>query len=192
MSILGQRIHIIGSSCSGKSTLATNLAELLKLPMVELDALNWQPNWVGLNAINPDLFQQKIQEATTGNAWILAGSYERFVRPLTWSRLDTIIWLDLRPPVLLKRLLKRSWKRWRTQELLWGTNQERFWPQLKVWSKEESLIWWIISQSQRKRYQILTHMLKPEFQHIRFIRLTSEQEVTEFKRQLQTQLNIIR
>lgn len=188
MPILGQRIHVIGNSCSGKSTLAANLSELLTLPLVELDALNWQPNWVDSTQKDPELFKQKIQQATAGNTWILAGSYERFVRPLTWARLDTIIWLDLPLPVLLKRVLKRSWRRWRTQELLWGTNRERFWPQLQIWNKEKSLIWWISSQHQRKRRHMLTSMLNPEFQHIRFIRLTSEQEVAAFKQQLQAQL----
>lgn len=163
MTFLGQRIHILGNSCAGKSTLAAELADVLQLPVVELDALNWQPNWVGLNETDPELFRQKIQAATEGDAWILAGSYERFVRPLTWQRLDTIIWLDLPLSLLLVRVLKRSWRRWRSQELLWGTNRENFWQQLLVWRKQDSLIWWIVTQYARKRRHLLHAMLNPEW-----------------------------
>ena len=45
---VGRRIHVTGNSCSGKSTLASQLASTLDVPLVELDALNWQPGWVGL------------------------------------------------------------------------------------------------------------------------------------------------
>jgi len=41
------RIVVIGTTSSGKSTLAENLSKKLDLDFVELDALYWQPNWVG-------------------------------------------------------------------------------------------------------------------------------------------------
>src|SRR5262245_28024356 len=71
---VGQRIQVMGSSCSGKSTLAAALAGALGAPLVELDALNWRPNWVGLNDVDPDEFQRLISESTRGNAWVVAGS----------------------------------------------------------------------------------------------------------------------
>ena len=42
-STIGTRIHVIGNSTSGKSTLAARLAEALDAKFVELDAINWQP-----------------------------------------------------------------------------------------------------------------------------------------------------
>ena len=51
---VGQRSLVWGNSCSGKSTLASQIARSRGLPFVELDALNWLPNWVGLNATDPD------------------------------------------------------------------------------------------------------------------------------------------
>ena len=45
---VGTRIHVIGNSASGKSTLAARLASALDAPLVELDAINWRPGWVGL------------------------------------------------------------------------------------------------------------------------------------------------
>lgn len=40
---IGQRIHVMGNSSSGKSTLAARLASAIGAPCVELDACNWEP-----------------------------------------------------------------------------------------------------------------------------------------------------
>ncbi|OQX62059.1 MAG: hypothetical protein B5M51_06635, partial [Anaerolinea sp. 4484_236] len=68
------RIIVVGTTSSGKSTLAENLAKKLDLDFVELDALYWQPNWVG----TPDEeFAAKTEDATRGNRWVVAGNYSR-------------------------------------------------------------------------------------------------------------------
>jgi adenylate kinase family enzyme len=177
---LGSRIHVIGNSCSGKSALAARLSQALGLPLVELDALNWLPGWVGLNATDPAEFERRIREATSGDAWIVAGSYSGFSRRTFWPRLQTVIWLDLPLPTLLWRVIRRSWRRWRTKELLWGTNYERFWPQLMVWRKADSLVWWIVTQQQRKRREMRGFMADPALSHVRFQRLASARDVEEF------------
>jgi hypothetical protein len=40
-----RRIVVIGTTGSGKSTMAEHIAARLGLPFVELDALHWQPDW---------------------------------------------------------------------------------------------------------------------------------------------------
>ncbi|MYA11687.1 MAG: adenylate kinase [Gemmatimonadetes bacterium] len=177
---IGRRIHVTGNVASGKSTLARRLSEALNAPLVELDALNWLPGWVGLNATDPDKFERRIREATRGERWVVAGSYGRFSRRIIWPRLDTVIWLDLPMPVLAWRALRRSWRRWRTRELLWGTNVERFWPQLMIWRKEDSLLGWLITQHARKRRDMVERLADPRWEHIRFVRLRSVREVEEF------------
>ena len=179
---IGRRINVIGNSASGKSTLGARLARALNIPFVELDALNWEPNWVGLNDANPDEFERRIRQATAGDAYVVAGSYFGFSHRIFWPRLHTVIWLDLPMPQLIGRVLRRSWRRWRSKELLWGTNYEKFWVRLKVWNPEESLVGYIATQHNPKRRSMLARMTEPRWSHIRFIRLTSAAEVESFTR----------
>ena len=177
---IGRRIHVMGNSCSGKSVFGERLAGALQVPFVELDALNWQPGWVGRNETDPEEFESLIAKATAGDAWVVAGSYSSFSQRVFWPRLETVIWLDLPMHLLVWRVLRRSWTRWRSKELLWGTNYERFWPQLMVWKKEDSLVWWIVTQHGRKRRDMRLYMSEPRWRHIRFLRLGSSAEVEGF------------
>jgi len=63
--------------------------------------------------------------------------------------------------VALWRVLVRSWQRWRSGELLRGMNREAFFPQLMVWRKKDSLVWWVVMQHRRKRRQMLACMADP-------------------------------
>lgn len=178
---IGRRIHVVGNTSAGKSTLATQLAEAIGVPMVELDALNWLPNWVGLHHTNPEELERRMAEATAGDGWVVAGSYSGFAERVFWDRLETVVWLDLPLPVIVTRVITRSWKRSRTKELLWGTNYERFLPQLALWRKQDSLVWWALTNQRRRRRDLLSKMTDPHFAHIRFIRLTSRREVEVFR-----------
>ncbi|MDA1074679.1 MAG: adenylate kinase [Proteobacteria bacterium] len=182
--IIGTRIHIIGNSASGKSTFGATLARQTNLDLVELDALNWLPDWVGLNATDPAELERRFAEATLGNRWVAAGSYREFAERTFWDRVQTVIFLDLPLPQLLWRVIRRSWKRWRSHELLWGTNYENFWQQLAVWKKEDSLVWWIINAQRGKRDAYVRDQGDPRWAHIRFIRLTSSREINAFLDQL--------
>jgi adenylate kinase family enzyme len=174
------RIHVTGNSCSGKSTLGERLAEDLGVPFVELDALNWEPGWISLDSTDPQELERRIRQATASDGWVVAGSYREHSQRLFWPRLQCVVWLDLPMPLLVWRVIKRSWQRWRSKELLWGKNYERFWPQLMVWNKDESLIGWIINQHHSKRRDMLTDMADPRWAHIRFIHLRSTSQIRAF------------
>lgn len=178
-SSLGQRIAVVGTTSSGKSTLGARLAAILDLPLVELDALNWEPGWHAVTDHDPAEFERRLRAATAGDAWVVAGSYSRFAEPIFWDRLQTVVWLDLPLPLVLWRVVSRSWRRYRARELLWGTNYERFWSQLKFWH-HDSLVWWALTTHRTKRQRHLSQMADPRWAHIRFIRLTSPAEVSAF------------
>ena len=92
-------------------------------------------------------------------------------------------------PLLLWRMLRRSWRRSRTRELLWGKNVERFWPQLPFWRKDDSLVYSIVSTQPRKREAMLAAMADPRWARIPFIRLTSVHEVETFAATVETGLS---
>ncbi len=84
------RIIVVGTTSAGKSTFAEKLANILDLDFVELDALYWQPNWVGTP---DDEFILKVADATSRERWVVAGTYSRTI-PTTWRRAEVVIWLD--------------------------------------------------------------------------------------------------
>src|SRR3972149_10212063 len=89
---LGRRIVVIGTTGSGKTTLARRLSQLLDIPHVELDALNWEPDWVQAPT---EVFRQRTEEALRGEAWLVDGNYSA-VRDIVWPRAGTLVWLGFR------------------------------------------------------------------------------------------------
>ncbi len=66
------RFIVIGVCGSGKMTLARQMARILDLPNIELDALYWEANWQG--ASRP-VYRGRILAATAGDAWVVDGNY---------------------------------------------------------------------------------------------------------------------
>ena len=176
---IGRRIHVLGNAGSGKSTVGARLAAVLDAAFVELDALNWEPGWVAVHDTDPQELDRRFRAATSGERWVVAGSYTSHSQRCFWERLETVVWLDLPMPLLLWRVLRRTWQRTRSRELLWGTNYERFWPQFMIW-RQDSLLTWLVTQHARRRRHMLTLQTDPRWSHIRFVRLTSAREVAAF------------
>ncbi len=56
-----KKLIVVGTTSSGKSTLAERLANELGLEFIELDALNWGPNWT---AAGDELLRERVDQAT--------------------------------------------------------------------------------------------------------------------------------
>ena len=172
---IGPNISVVGDSCSGKTTTAAALAERLGLRHVELDALSWQPNWIP----TPDeILLEGVRQAIAEPGWVIDGNYGRIIRPLTWAAADTVVWLDFPLRITLPRTLARSWRRWRTRELLWGTNRERLWEHFLPWDR--SLVWWTLKSHFRRRKAYAAAMTDPQWEGTQFVRLHSPAEVERF------------
>ena len=166
-----KRIVIIGTTSSGKSTLAKQLADKFSLDFVELDALHWEPNW---KEAELSIFRERVDKATQAEGWAVAGNYSK-VRPLIWSRAEAVIWLDYPFPTVFWRLLTRTIRRSVTREELWNGNREKFWWHLKLWS-DESLFHWLFKTYWRRKREIPILLSTPEHKHLKVIHLRHPRE----------------
>ena len=169
------RIVIIGTTSTGKSTLAEQLAGQLDLHCIDLDALHWEPNWQGASL---DVFRARVTEATQSGRWVVAGNYHT-VRDLLWPQAEIVIWLDYSLPLIFGRLWNRTWRRWWHQELLWGTNRENMWHHIKLWS-EESLFHWLFKTYWRRKREFPELLALPEHSHLKVLRFKHPKETDEW------------
>jgi len=174
-----KRLIVVGVTSSGKSTLAETLAKRFDLNYIELDALHWEPNW---QSAPLEVFRARVKEAVQADRWIVAGNY-RSVRDLTWPRAEAVIWLDYPLMTVLWQLTRRTFQRWWTQELLWGTNHENLWTHFKLWS-EESLVHWLFKTYWRRKAEYPLLLSQPQHQHLILIRFKDPQETKQWLERL--------
>jgi len=81
------RINVVGTSRSGKTTFARELARLLKLPCYEMDQLFWKADW---QESSDDEFIQKVRDVTCQPRWVLDGNYTRAI-PDKWKQIQLVV-----------------------------------------------------------------------------------------------------
>ena len=163
---LGRRIVVVGTSGSGKTTVARELATLLGVTYVELDALNWGADWVGLNEDDPEEFRRRVKDAVRGEAWVVDGNYG-IVRDLVWPRATALVWLDYPLRVALWRMAKRTISRTLTKEPFWKGNTESF---RKQFFSRESLFLWAIKTHRRRHTTYPAALAQPEHANLAVLR----------------------
>ena len=97
------RIIVLGSSGSGKSTVARMIGESLDIEVIHLDSYYWQPNWV---PTPEDEWAAKVKELLGGDRWVMDGNYPSSLE-LRLGYADTVIFIDESRWVCLWRCLKR-------------------------------------------------------------------------------------
>jgi adenylate kinase family enzyme len=164
------RINVIGTSGSGKTTFGRDLADILNIPFVEMDAIFWGPEWT---FPEDDKLFRRLAAALEAESWVLDGNYTRTL-PIKWERVDIVIWLDFSFPRTLYQALARAITRVITKEELWpGTgNKESF----RMLLSRESIVWWTIKTHRRNRKKFFQYLGSDEFSFIKFIRLRSPAE----------------
>lgn len=160
------KIAIVGTSGSGKTTLARQTSQRLAIPHVELDALYWEPNWTEATI---EVFRLRVETALSGDAWVVDGNYSK-IRPLVWSRADTIVWLDYGFPLVMRQILQRTIRRVVLREDCCNGNRETV---QKSFLSGDSVIVWAAQTYQENRRKYATLFQQPEFGHLKKVRLTS-------------------
>ncbi|KAJ7444635.1 hypothetical protein B0H11DRAFT_2089033 [Mycena galericulata] len=137
------RVHIVGNSGVGKSTVGRQLADLLGVPFIPLDTLFWKPGW--RQSTNEEMREKVVQAlANAPNGWVVDGNYTRRIGTIVEDQSTDVIWLD--PPLAryLPRLILRTFLRL----LRLAPPCSPGCPEMvsEVFFSKESIIWWCISQ----------------------------------------------
>ena len=139
-----KRVAVVGTSCSGKTTLARNLALCLGCAHFELDQLNFLSDW----RVRPlPELRHMVQAVADTDRWIIDGNYGK-LRDIVWARASHVVWLNLPFGVVFWRALRRTARRVISQEELFGGNTETF---RRALINPESIPWWVVRTHRRRR-----------------------------------------
>ncbi len=75
------------------------------------------------------------------DGWVVDGNYRTKLGDYVLDQADIVVWLDPPLPTTLLRVVRRTVRRLRTRESLWGTNVETL---RASFFKRDSLIWWAL------------------------------------------------
>jgi len=100
-----QRVLVLGSSGSGKSTFARELGDITSLPVVHIDQLFWEPGWVQAPKA---VYLERLQQALAQDRWIIDGNNSSTM-DLRVPPADRIILLDRSRLACLARIGRRVW-----------------------------------------------------------------------------------
>lgn len=171
-----KRVNVKGTSGSGKTTFAQELAKRLEVPYVELDALHHGPNWTEASA---EEFRARVRQAMEAapEGWVIDGNYEVKLGDTVIGAADSIVWLDLPLALKLRRVARRTHERIRDDVELWNGNKETW--RNALWGRESLFAWLIRGHLRHRRDWPRRYDGDP-----RFVRLRS---VAEARRWLDAQ-----
>jgi adenylate kinase family enzyme len=151
--------------------MARQLAARLGLPYTEVDALYHGPGWVPRPS-----FEADVAAVVAAPGWVLDSMGYETVRDLIWSTGDTLVWLDFGKPLVMARLLRRSFDRALHRRELWNGNTEGF----RDWLSPEHPIRWGWSEFAPRRALMLTRIADPRWSHLAVVRLRSPRAASEW------------
>ena len=164
-------ISVVGSTGSGKTTVAAAIGEALDVPVVELDAIHWGPDWT---PVDRDEIRRQVSEIVADGAWVIDGNYRGMAQDLVWAAADTIVWLDLPFHTNAWQLMRRTLRRSIRRERLWSDNRESLW---KAVFSRDSILRWLVRTHRKNRKRYLQDMTSAERSRPVWVRLRTRTEV---------------
>ena len=157
-----QRVSVVGTTGSGKSTFAERLAHVINAQAIHLDDLMWLPNW---QKRDDEEYTALLTRALQEERWVVDGN-TRKSRALVWNNADTVIWLNYPFWVNFTRLLLRTLQRIRDKTEIFPGCQESF--KTQFFSRDSLLLWFFHTYWRRKKeYRKLFE--SQQFPHLRVI-----------------------
>jgi adenylate kinase family enzyme len=159
------RIAIIGCGGSGKSTVARQLARILDVPLVQLDAIYYDEHWTPLPG---DDFAAQQEKLVTGERWIIEGNYASTL-PIRLAAADTVIFLDLPAAACLWGIAQRRLRYRGGQHQADGVYDRITW----------NFIRYILDYRHTMRPRV-RNLLQEHGPHVRLRTLTSRRQANRF------------
>jgi adenylate kinase family enzyme len=158
------RVAVVGTSCSGKTTFARELSEVVGAAHIELDALHWKANWEARSTAE---FRSLVEDAVSCEGWVADGNYQA-VRELVWSRATAVVWLN--------------YPFWRAREELYSGNRESL--RQAFFSRDSILLWVITSHWGRNREYRRLKEMGPDYPGLRVLELRTPSQTSRLLAQL--------
>jgi adenylate kinase family enzyme len=160
---VADRILVYGVTGSGKTTIASQIAERTGIGWHSVDDLTWDPGWVPVPAAEQG---RRIAAICAGERWILDTAYGSW-REDVLARTDLIVALDYPRWVSLSRLVRRTVLRAVDHRPICNGNTESF---RQAFSRDSIIVWHFRSFT-RKRNRIQEWAANPPVPEV--VRLTS-------------------
>ena len=167
-----QRIAVVGTSCTGKTTLARKISRLIDASHIELDSIYWGPNW---DPLPPEQFRALARKNLETACWVVDGNYS-VVRDIVWSRATILIWLNYSFPIVFGRALARTFKRVAFKEELYSGNRETL---RHVVLSTDSIPFWVLRTFWKRRREYPMLFKESMFSHLRIIEVRNQHAADE-------------
>jgi hypothetical protein len=141
--------------------------------------VNSQAGWRDLSRPDPDEFVRRVTLAVAADAWVVDGNYG-LVRDFVWRRATHLIWLDYDRPVIMYRVICRSFARTLLRTEMWAGNRERWGHMLRP----SHPIRWAWSTWRRRRREYEEHLGRSDYSHLVVLRLRRPRDAEQLLRQL--------
>ncbi|MFB1298516.1 AAA family ATPase [Mycobacterium sp. pW049] len=139
----------------------------MNLTYVEIDSLFHGPNWEPRRD-----FVRDVESVISGDSWVIEWQYSA-VRAKILERADTLIWLDLRTPLSLYQLTRRTVRRRLGKVELWNGNYEG--PLLSVFTDSDHILRWGIRTRNKLRGRIPA--VAVSHPNVRVVRLATHRDI---------------
>ncbi len=170
---VANRVNIVGTSGSGKTTFGRKLADTKKVPFIEMDRLFWKPNW---EEPTDEEFFPKVASVIAEEDWILDGNYSQ-TRHIKWPRTQVVVVLNLPFLQTIGRVSLRAIRRSILGKEIWPNTNNRE-TLTNTFLSRDSVVWWAIKTHRKNRCRYSDLAYFGDYPHLRVVYLRSSEQVT--------------
>jgi hypothetical protein len=124
-----------------------------------------------------DAFRAAVDRVTQCEGWVLAGNYGK-ARDLMWPRADTLVWLDLPLPQILRRSAVRALRQWWTAEPICNGNRQTL---ARIINGRASLLGYTLRTYHRRRHELPQALGRPEHACAKVVHLRSVADIARWQ-----------